>query len=168
MVGPPSVFCRLTFGGRPRPLTYQAETIKIRTHNWVCKYINDPKDGTAQTRAELVELAEDFRRKANILYAFIRCVRGLVGFLGNEVCGGIDWGVWVDVGVTIRKHHPTLSADPHPPPPHQQVIHHPPNPTNNNDNRQSTRECKEGFCPQSDVADVAFDAETYVLGTYVG
>ena len=44
-------------------------------------------------------------------------------------------------------------------------------PTNrpNNQNRQSTRECKEGFCPQSDVCDVTFDAETYVLGTwYVG
>jgi hypothetical protein len=38
------------------------------------QYINDPKDGTAETRKQLVELAEDFRRKANILFAFIRCV----------------------------------------------------------------------------------------------
>ncbi len=35
-------------------------------------YINDPKDETAETRERLVELAEDFRRKSNILFAFIR------------------------------------------------------------------------------------------------
>lgn len=46
----------------------------------------------------------------------------------------------------------------------------PPSPTHTQHrpfhHRQSARECKEGFCPASDVGDVAFDAETFVLGPW--
>lgn len=104
------------------------------------QYINDPKDGTAETRQQLVELAEDFRRKANILYAFIRCV--CVWSVRACVC------VCMCTYVVMTHPYSNLSIS------CIAYAHH----------RQSARESKEGFCPNSDVGEVKYDAETFVLG----